>query len=356
MSIPIEPTAEVLSDETPAPNSPEGAIMAAGLERYFRKLYESIDLDTPNTLHELGFPTDSGPLLQGEEQLMSAHYDAPDYLFDCFLDKTYRAYSMAYYAEEADAVRSSTLTLEQAQTAKFGLICERAGIKNGDYILNIGCGFGSLETYLLKHYPDSTVTGVTASQVQADYIRSRSQSIDDVLSGARFRLVQANLNTLSIAELGQGVYDRVISIAVLEQMRNIKGLCGFINHLLRPGGTSFHHFITSKYVVPQFLDAGKTRIGRYFPGGIVWPRDALPAHCSKLEIEGQWYVNGMNYWRTLDDWHIRFWEKRDLLLKTGLTAAQIKHWNEFFYLCKAMFSPMEGEFYGNSHYLLRKMR
>jgi cyclopropane-fatty-acyl-phospholipid synthase len=339
---------------TPAPDAPDGQRFEADLQRYFRRLYADIDARGEKSLHALGFRTDHGPMLQEASALMAAHYDAPDALFDSFLDRTYRAYSMAYYGDDAAAVRASRLTLEEAQTAKFRLICERADIQDGQSILNIGCGFGSFETYVLARYPSVRIVGITASEVQASFIQARCRNPNDVFHQGRFQVVKAKLDELMQGSVERGVYDRVISIGVLEHMRNMRSVLLLIEQLLRPGGKSFHHFITSRYPVPQFLDASKTRIGRYFPGGVVWPRDAFVEHCDCLESVGQWFVNGMNYWRTLDDWHRRFWLAREQLLATCLDADQFKHWNEYFYLCKAMFSPLEGTFYGNSHYLFRK--
>jgi cyclopropane-fatty-acyl-phospholipid synthase len=337
-----------------APGSPDGQRFEADLQRYFGRLYSNIDARGEKTLHALGFRTDCGPMLQEASALMAAHYDAPDALFDSFLDRTYRAYSMAYYGDDATAVQASRLTLEEAQTEKFRLICERADIQDGQSILNIGCGFGSFETYVLERYPNARIVGITASEVQADFIHARCRNPEDVFHQGQFRVIKAKLDELMQGPVERGTYDRVVSIGVLEHMRNMQALLSLNEQLLRPGGKSFHHFITSRYPVPQFLDSDKTRIGRYFPGGVVWPRDALVDHCDCLEPVQQWFVNGMNYWRTLDEWHRRFWSARDQLLATCLDIDQFKHWNEYFYLCKAMFSPLEGTFYGNSHYLFRK--
>lgn len=342
------------SAETPAPDAPAGMRFEADLQRYFGRLYKSMETRGGNSLDMLGFRTDCGPMLQEAGALMAAHYDAPDALFDSFLDRTYRAYSMAYYGDDAAAVRASALTLEEAQTAKFRLICARADIQDGQSILNIGCGFGSFESYVLAHYDNVRIVGITASAVQASYIRACSRDPEHIFHQGRFRVIEAKLDELMHSAVEQGGYQRVISIAVLEQMRNMQAILSLIERLLCPGGKTFHHFITSRYPVPQFLDADKTRIGRYFPGGIVWPRDAFVDNCHCLEPVDQWFVNGTNYWRTLDEWHRRFWAAREQLLGSCLDAGQFKHWNEYFYLCKAMFSPLDGTFYGNSHYLFQK--
>ena len=85
---------------------------------------------------------------------MDRHYDARSEFFASFLDSHYRAYSMAYYGETAEAVRNSSATLEEAQKAKFSLIAKRAQIEGHERIINLGCGFGSFETFLLQEYSE----------------------------------------------------------------------------------------------------------------------------------------------------------------------------------------------------------
>ena len=127
-----------------------------------------------------------------------------------------------------------------------------------------------------------------------------------------------------------------------------------ISKLLVPGGSSFHHFITSKMVIPKFTNPESTRIGIYFPGGRVWPAIELTRHENDLEFVQSWFINGLNYWRTLGDWQNRYWKELLLLGSSYSLEKDIKHWNEYFSLCKAVFAPLNGEVYGNSHYLFRK--
>jgi cyclopropane-fatty-acyl-phospholipid synthase len=126
-----------------------------------------------------------------------------------------------------------------------------------------------------------------------------------------------------------------------------------ISIILSKNGRTFHHYITSKHAIPQFLDPKRTRIGLYFPGGRVWPHDEFTRHTEHFNLTGQWFINGLNYWRTLDAWHRRFWENLPGLYGTVFDIDAIAHWNNYFSLCKAVFSPQDGNFYGNSHYLFK---
>ncbi len=291
--------------------------------------------------------------MEETELLMDRHYDEDLDFFNSFLDARYHAYSMAYYGDTPTSIRQSEATLEEAQHAKFDLIAERAQIEGHERVFNIGCGFGSLETYLLERFPNLQIVGITPSKVQVAYLRQRMKDPNDPLGSARFTLMEGAFDQLPLNSLGTKRYNLVISVAVLEQVRNMSAILRRISGLLTPQGQTFHHFITSRYVIPQFLDPTRTRIGWYFPGGRVWPHDEFSRHSEHFDLAGYWFVNGLNYWRTLDEWHRRFWEEAPFLYANTFDAGDIAHWNNYFSLCKAVFAPMDGNFYGNSHYLFR---
>jgi cyclopropane-fatty-acyl-phospholipid synthase len=318
------------------------------LVRYLEKEYTSY-LKNPITMASTGVSTDAGPIMDQTDDLMETHYDETIDLFMGFLDTQYRAYTMAYFGENGD----DKISLEQAQTNKFHLIAERAKIKAGDKILNIGCGFGSLETFLLQQYPDLQITGITPSKVQIKYLREKMQDSSHPLSNG-FTLMEDVFDESITEKLGENQFDLVISVGVFEQLLNMRVMLQLISKLLKPGGHTFHHFITSQVVTPQVKLAEKTVIGKYFPGGRVWPRDEFSRHTEHLSLVDTWYVNGKNYWNTLEEWHHRYWKSLPDLYNEDFGIDAIKHWNEYFLLCKAMFAPLDGTFYGNSHYLFKR--
>ena len=335
------------------PGSDELATHERHLIRYFEREYKRLS-DHPVSLESLGISTDQGPMMEETEALMDSHYDERLEFFTSFLDKRYMAYTTAYYGEAPDTIRTSTMSLEDAQRAKFALIAKRARIKGHERILNIGCGFGPMETYLLKEFPALEIVGITPSKVQANYLRQRIQDTQDLLSKGRFNLIEGAFDQIPIEKLEDIKYDLVITVGLFEHVLNMHYVMDRIYKLLIPGGRSFHHFITSTVVIPQFLNPANTRIGTYFPGGRAWPTDALIQNAEQFDLEEQWFVNGLNYWRTLDEWHRRYWENIPSLYKSVFDTKAIAHWNEYFSLCKAVFAPMEGAIYGNSHYLFRK--
>jgi len=326
----------------------------ARLTRYFFREYQHLRGQSL-TLADCGISSREGPMWERTRDLMSQHYDERPELFHAFLDQKYLAYTMAYFGESHDEALRSDRSLEQAQQAKFELICQRAQIEEKQRILNIGCGFGSLETYLLTRYQDLEIVGMTPSRVQAEYLRRRMNDPDDPLSQGNFRLVPQAFDPRSAALLRTGSFNLVCSIGVLEQVKNMQSLFAAIAALLRPDGLTFHDFITSRMVIPRFLDASKSPMGRYFPGGRIWPFGELASHRDYFELDNNWFLNGTNYWLTLDKWHRRFWDHIGELSPL-LGSERIRHWNEYFSLSKACFAPFEGTLYGNGQYLFRKQR
>ncbi len=166
-----------------------------------------------------------------------------------------------------------------------------------------------------------------------------------------FTLIEGVFDESMVEKLGLAQYDLVISIGLFEHVLNMRNMLALMAKLLKPNGRTFHHFITSRIVTPQVHLHKKTVIGKYFPGGRVWPHDELSRHTENLDLVNTWFVNGKNYWRTLDDWHHRYWNSIPHLCNNDFSIDAIKYWNDYFLLCKAMFAPLDGTFYGNSHYL-----
>ncbi len=334
------------------PGSEEVALFESRIARYFEREFRRHERD-PRSLDSLCISTEQGPMMEDTDALIHRHYDERIEFFSSFLDTRYLAYSMAYYGDTAEAVRTSSATLEEAQRAKCALIAERAELAGHERILNIGCGFGSLETFLLEEHQGLEIVAVTPSSVQANFLKKRMRNPGDPLGNGRFRLIEASFQHLSARQLGRAAYDLVLSVGVLEHVLNMRSLMSTIADILVPGGRTFHHFITSRSVIPELVSPDKTRIGLYFPGGRVWPHKELGRHTERLDLASSWFINGLNYRRTLEEWHKRFWSNVPSIYGSHFDEEKIAYWNEYFSLCKAMFSPMNGEFYGNSQYLFR---
>ena len=278
------------------------------------------------------------------------HYNKDLRIYQAFLDQEYLAYSMAYYGATARSDGGiDELTLEQAQKEKYRLIASRAGIQDGQNILDIGCGYGGLVKYLLQTYSDITVTGINPSTTQSEYVRTATG-----FDSAHFRLIQRSFDDPSSNSLAHNSFDRIISIGALEHFSNLDLLFQYQRQLLKPGGKCLHHLIVSADTIPRFLNADDTLISEYFPGGHIWPYSEPARHNSHLAFTESWFINGINYWKTLDEWHKRFWAAIDTLYPEHLSIRDVESWNKYFSLSKTMFYPNHGQSYGVGHYLYEK--
>lgn len=282
-----------------------------------------------------------------------AHYNNEQEFYRAFLDPEYMAYTMAYYgATDEVPVIDESLDLVTAQHEKYRLIASRLQIEDGQTVLDIGCGFGGFMHYLLDKYPGVQVIGINPSKVQLEYIR---QHMTEYMGDAgRLTLVERYVDELGDDSIAPESIDRVLSVGVLEHISNIDALFAIVEPLMKPGALCLHHIIVSRDTIPQFLNAEDTMMAEYFPGGHIWPYSEMMRHDRYLKPIDSWFVNGLNYWKTLDEWHRNFWASIDKLYPEVLTIEEVDYWNRYFSLCKAMFKPEQGRCYGNAHYLFGK--
>ncbi len=288
------------------------------------------------------------------DALMERHYDADLTLFRAFLDRHYMAYSMAYYGEEPNAIRASSASLEQAQRAKLALVCERAGVRGNERILSIGCGFGPLETFLAETYPGVSITSITLSKTQAQYVTACMRDSNHPLGRMDLRLIQKEFTSIPLEELGGATYDIVFAVAVFEHVHNLQAAIAKVAAVLRAGGRLLVHLLVSRLAIPRLFEWDQSLTARYFPGGHVWPFETITQQTAPLDLKASWFINGLNYWRTLEEWHQAFWRNLPHLYPEILDTEGVRHWNQYFSLCKACFTPDDGRIVGNGHFLLGK--
>ena len=319
------------------------------LTKYFTREYKR-HKDNDNQTVSIN----QGPLALTPEELADKHYDEGITLFQNFLDQKTMSYSMAYYDEAPANVLTSNKSLSEAQTDKFELIAKRMKLKGDEKLLNFGCGFGYFESYLLNAYSDLHISSLTHSKDQYNFIINRRKDPTDPLSSDRFRVHYGEIDKNSSTLLGKTKYDVVSSVGLMEHINNVELFFGIIDELLVEDGRMFHHLIVSRDLIPQLLDADNTMIGNYFPGGKILPFTALQQGFKNFTLEDCWFINGMNYWKTLDEWHANFWKNLGQVYPDKMDSERVRYWNNYFVLCKAMFLPENGLAYGNGQYLFYK--
>ncbi len=325
------------------------------MARYFEREYERWR-GNENTPMDYGLNSYEGEISKrGSRDESTDHYNEEYQVYRAFLDKDYMAYTMGYFGATEEAPEITEQSLEQAQENKYELLIERADIQDGQTILDLGCGFGGFSKYLLKKFPNVAVTGINPCEVQAQHIRNELIGKDDDFGESRYRLIQAFCDDITSETIDDEYFDRVVSVGLLEHVTNIDLLQQIISRVLKKGGKCLHHCIVSYDTMPNYLNAEDSYMGHYYPGAHIWPYKEPTRHNTHLKFKQSWFVNGLNYWKTLDEWHKRFWESIEQLHPEFLSVEKAEDWNKYFTLCKAMFCPNDGKSYGNGQFLYEKI-
>ena len=290
-------------------------------------------------------PPESEEIAARSRELMETHYNMPLAMFASFLGRSMK-YSTALW--EA-GVRS----LDEAQQAMLADVCAKADLRDGQRILDIGCGFGSFAAHALRRYPRVRVVGLTLSDVQYRYIAGKQGEPGHPLHGDRFRVIKEDFAQSRFDH----PFDRVVSIGVFEHVSNLRLALEKIAGFLKPDGTALLHFIAYRRIIEAIanMDAPPGFIGRYiFPGGRLWPYNELFRYQQHLQIERAWFLNGNHYLRTLEAWRDNFWRNMGRIrVHPDLEERFVRVWDLYLRFCIAVFRGLHGSNVGNGQYRLR---
>ncbi|MEO5628326.1 MAG: cyclopropane-fatty-acyl-phospholipid synthase family protein [Thermomonas sp.] len=275
------------------------------------------------------------------------HYELPPAFFQHCLGPRLK-YSSCYYPTGDE-------TLAEAEDAMLELYGQRAELVDGQEVLELGCGWGSLTLWMAQRFPKSRITAVSNSRPQREFIeaRCRERGLDNV------NVVTCDVNTL---QLQADRFDRCVSIEMFEHMRNYDTLLGRIGQWLRPGGALFVHIFCHKTLLYPFETEGEDNwMGRhFFTGGLMPSADTLLWFQRNLRIEQRWLVDGRHYQRTADHWLEEQDKHRDavmpVLREAYGEAADLwfQRWRMFWMACAEMFGYDQGREWMVGHYRFRK--
>ena len=281
------------------------------------------------------------PVALVPEKANEQHYEVPPAFFEEVLGPNLK-YSGAWWPEGVD-------TLAGAEEAMLDLTAERAGLEDGQSILELGCGWGSLTLHMARRFPGADIVAVSNSAPQRRFIESRAPS--------NVRVVTADMNDLTLERR----FHRVVSVEMFEHMRNYRELLRRIRSWMEDDGRLFVHvFCHRRFAYPFETEGSDNWMGRhFFTGGIMPSFDLLRRFDAHLEVEESWALDGTHYERTARAWRENLESRRDRVMPVleetyGAEAYRWFHrWRLFFLACEELFGYRDGSEWLVGHYRFR---
>lgn len=271
------------------------------------------------------------------------HYEVPPAFFELVLGPHLK-YSSCYFPP-------GVTELGAAEAAMLALTAERAGIGDGQDVLDLGCGWGSFSLWAAARWPGSRFTAVSNSRTQRAWIEAAAEA-----RGIRNLAVRtADVRAL---ELPAASFDRVVSVEMFEHMRNYELLLRRIATWLRPAGALFVHVFAHRYHAYPFEDAGESdwMAREFFTGGLMPSTQLLHHFQTDLRLEAEWHLAGTHYEKTAEAWYANLMARRAQVMPV-LEAAygdeaskRFERWRVFFLACAELFGYADGREWLVAHY------
>jgi cyclopropane-fatty-acyl-phospholipid synthase len=283
----------------------------------------------------------AGPIAMKTEKANEQHYEVPSRFYELVLGPQLK-YSSGFYP-------TMTESLAAGEEAMLSLTAKHAELADGQRILELGCGWGSLSLWMARNFRDSQILSVSNSKTQREFIleKARAQGL------ANIEVVTADMNDFSTSRL----FDRIVSVEMFEHMRNYRMLLERIRSWAAPGAKLFIHIFTHRDLLYFFEEEGTTNwMGRhFFSGGLMPSDDLLYAFHDLWRVELHERFNGAHYSRTCEQWLAQL--DRHRLEATACLGGndperQYYRWRLFFLACSELFAMRGGQEWGVSHYRL----
>jgi len=327
------------------------SVIRAGIRRLCRQRLKDINADNLERIAEWmeSFVSrmNRSPVALVPELANEQHYEVPPEFFREVLG-SHAKYSSCHWGKGVE-------TLDQAEEEGLEITCRHAGIINGMDILDLGCGWGSLSLWIAQRYPDCTVTSVSNSAPQGDFIRARAEA----LGLDNIRVLTADMNRFQAEQQ----FDRIVSVEMFEHMRNYGELFRRISHWLKPSGRFFMHIFCHRSCAYEFLDQGPSDwMSRHFFSGGIMPSDDLPLRFQQyLNLIRHHRWNGRHYEKTANAWLANMDRRQEQILPIlertyGKKNAErwFGRWRIFFMACAELFAFNDGQEWFVSHYLFER--
>ena len=288
---------------------------------------------------------DASPIAINTRDANEQHYEVPTRFYQLCLGRRLK-YSSALYP-------TGNETLDEAEEKMLALSCDRAELVDGQRILELGCGWGSLTLWMAERYPNARITAVSNSCTQKEHIDAELAR----RGLANVSIITCDMNAFEAPEAGS--YDRVVSVEMFEHMKNYRGLLAKVASWLKPGGKLFVHIFTHRSLAYHYEDKGPSDwMTRYFfSGGQMPSHDLLLNFQDDLRLEQQWAVSGTHYQRTAEAWlsnmdanRKEIWPMFEETYGRDQAKRWWAYWRVFFMSCAELWGFREGNEWHVSHY------
>ncbi|CAO1614721.1 unnamed protein product [Sympodiomycopsis kandeliae] len=258
-------------------------------------------------------------------------------------------------------------TLDQAEEAMLESYCEKAKLRDGQDVLDLGCGWGSVSLFLAEKYPNSRIKSLSNSKTQKIYI-------DKTAASRGLKNLQVFTGDVKQYEFTDVKFDRIISIEMFEHMKNYSLLFRKVSSWLKSASSKedpsllFIHIFCHKTTPYHFEQDDGWMAQNFFTGGTMPSHDLFLHFQQDVVLEKIWWVNGKHYAKTCEDWL----KKQDQLNAGGKSIAALRKDAEskgndplegemtfykfrvFYMACAELFATNDGEEWGVGHYLFSK--
>ena len=275
------------------------------------------------------------------------HYELPPEFFQICLGARLK-YSCCLYP-------TAETTLNEAEEAALADTCAHAGLADGQRVLELGCGWGSLSLWMAERYPNSTITAVSNSHGQRGHIEAQARA----RGLTNLKVITCDMNDFKPE--GDGGFDRIVSVEMFEHMSNWRALLTRAHGWLKPDGRMFIHIFTHRDAPYRFdhTDSGDFIAQHFFTGGVMPSRGLMRQFPDLFRVEREWTWNGVNYQRTADHWLANMDANGDrvmeLMRETYGADATLwrRRWRRFYLATAGLFGNDGGNTWAVTHYLLK---
>jgi len=273
------------------------------------------------------------------------HYELPPEFFQICLGPRLK-YSCCLYPSGGE-------TLAQAEEAALAETCAHADLSDGQKILELGCGWGSLSLWMAERYPAAEIVAVSNSSGQRAYIEGQAAH----RGLTNLTVITQDMNVFDTARR----FDRIVSVEMFEHMANWRALLTKARTWLTPEGRMFIHVFSHRTTPYRFevSDTSDFIAQHFFTGGVMPSHNLMRQYADLFVVEQEWRWSGAHYEKTARQWLANMDAEPESVGRImrdvyGDDAALwTRRWRRFYLATAGLFGDSGGREWGVSHYRLQ---